>query len=72
MVITGVDANSVASDKPMLVPGSVIVAIEQEPVSTPADVQTRVDRLKRAGKRTALLHVAAVNGEMQFVAVSLQ
>jgi serine protease Do len=71
VVITGVDANSVAAEK-RLVAGSVIVAIEQEQVSTPADVQSRVDRLKKAGKKTALLLVASAEGDMQFVALTLQ
>ena len=70
VVITGVDASSVAADK-RLVAGSVIVAVEQEQVGTPADVQARVDVLKKAGKKTALLLVATAEGDMLFVALPL-
>jgi len=70
VVITGVDAASVAADK-RLVAGSVIVAIEQEQVAQPADVQARVDALKKVGKKTALLLVATAEGDMLFVALPL-
>lgn len=70
VVITGVDASSVAADK-RLVAGSVIVAIEQEQVGTPQDVQAKVDALKKAGKKTALLLVATAEGDMLFVALPL-
>jgi serine protease Do len=71
VVITGVDAASVAADK-RLAAGSVLVQIEQEIVATPADVQNRVDALKKAGKKTALLLVATAEGDMIFVALPLQ
>jgi serine protease Do len=70
VVITGVDTASVAADK-RLVAGSVIVAIEQEQVSAPTDVQRRVDSLKKAGKKTALLLVATAEGDMLFVALPI-
>jgi serine protease Do len=71
VVITGVDAASVAADK-RLAAGSVLVQIEQEIVGSPADVQNRVDALKKAGKKTALLLVATAEGDMIFVALPLQ
>ena len=70
VVITEVDASSVAADK-RLAPGSVIVAIEQEQVKAPADVMARVDQLKKAGKKTALLLVATAEGDMLFVALPI-
>jgi len=70
VVITGVDSGSVASDKRLPV-GSTIVAIEQEQVTAPADVQRRVDALKKAGKKTALLLVATTEGDMLFVALPI-
>jgi len=70
VVITGVDQASIAADK-RLAPGSVLVQIEQEVVSSPADVQNRVDALKKAGKKTALLLVATADGDMIFVALPL-
>jgi serine protease Do len=68
VVITGVDTGSVAADK-RLVAGSVIVSIEQEQVSQPADVQNRVEAIKRAGKKTALLLVTTAEGESLYVAL---
>jgi serine protease Do len=71
VVITGVDAASAASDK-RLAAGTTIVAIEQEQVAQPADVQRRVDTLKKAGKKTALLLVATAEGDMLFVALPIE
>jgi serine protease Do len=71
VVVTGVDAASAAADK-RLVAGSVIVAIEQEQLSSPADVQRKVDALKKAGKKTALLLVASAEGDMLFVALPIE
>ena len=36
------------------------------------DFQTKVDKLKKDGRRSALLLVAGADGEMRFVALSLQ
>jgi serine protease Do len=71
VVVTGVDAASAAADK-RLAAGSTIVAIEQEQVASPADVQKKVDALKKAGKKTALLLVATAEGDMLFVALPIQ
>ena len=71
VVITGVDAASVASDK-RLTAGSTIVAIEQEQMTAAADVQKKVDALKKAGKKTALLLVATAEGDMLFVAPPIE
>jgi serine protease Do len=70
VVVTEVDAASVAADK-RLVAGSVIVAIEQEQISSAADVSNRVEQLKKAGKKTALLLVATAAGDMLFVALPI-
>ena len=71
VVITGVDASSVASDK-RLTAGSTIVAIEQEQMTGAAEVQKKVDALKKAGKKTALLLVATAEGDMLFVALPIE
>ncbi len=70
VVVTDVDSSSVAADK-RLVPGSVIVAIEQEQMGAPADVVNKIDALKKAGKKTALLLVATAEGDMLFVALPI-
>jgi serine protease Do len=71
VVITSVDAASVAADK-RLAAGSTIVAIEQEQMAAAADVQKKVDALKKAGKKTALLLVATAEGDMLFVALPIE
>ncbi len=70
VVITEVDASSVAADK-RLTAGSVLVAIEQEQIANAADVPKRVEALKKAGKKTALLLVATPSGDMLFVALPI-
>jgi serine protease Do len=71
VVITAVDPASNAAEK-RLSPGDVIVEVAQEAVASAADVQKRVDELKKQGRKTALLLVANAEGEVRFVAVSLQ
>jgi serine protease Do len=71
IIILGVDANSPAADK-RLNPGDVIVEIAQEAVNSADDFQAKVDRLRKDGRRTALLLVASADGELRFVALSLQ
>ena len=61
-----------ASIEPTLSAGDVVVEVAQEAVSNAADLQKRVDKLKKDGRRTALLQVVSPNGETQFVALSLQ
>jgi len=70
IVITGVDQASAAADK-RLAAGSVVVNIEQEVVSTPADLQSRIDQYKKAGKKSVLLLVATAEGDMIFVALPI-
>lgn len=71
VVITRVDPNSAASDK-RIQAGEVIVEVGQEPVSTPADVTNRIDRLKKDGRKSALLLVANAQGEVRFVAIGVE
>jgi len=71
IVITGVDASSPAADK-RLSPGDVIVEIAQEAVSSADDFQAKIDKLKKDGRKSALLLVAGPDGELRFIALSLQ
>ena len=66
-----VDANSPAAEK-RLNAGDVIVKVTDEEVANPADVQKRIDQLKKDGKKTALLLVANAEGDVRFVALALQ
>ncbi len=71
VVITRVDPNSAASDK-RIQAGEVIVEVNQEPVTAPADVTKKIDGLKSQGRKSALLLVANPQGEVRFVALSLE
>jgi serine protease Do len=70
VVITGVDDNSPASDK-RISPGDVVVEVAQEPVSSAEEVQSRIDQLKKDGRKSALLLLANAEGELRFVALAL-
>ncbi len=71
VVITGVDSNSAAAEK-RLNAGDVIVEVAQEQVASAADVQKRIDQLKKEGRKSALLLVANAEGDLRFVALALQ
>jgi serine protease Do len=71
VIITNVDSTSDAADK-RLSAGEVIVEVAQEAVSNAADVKKRVDQLKKDGKKSVLLLVANGDGELRFVALSVQ
>jgi serine protease Do len=71
VIITNVDGTSDAAEK-RLSPGEVIVEVAQEAVSNAADVKKRVDQLKKDGKKSVLLMVANGDGELRFVALSVQ
>ena len=71
VIIIGVDANSPAADK-RLAPGDVIVEIAQEAVANADELQAKIDKLKKDGRKSALLLVAGADGELRFVALSLQ
>jgi serine protease Do len=71
VIITNVDGASDAAEK-RLSPGEVIVEVAQEAVSNAADVKKRVDQLKKDGKKSVLLLVSNSDGELRFVAVSVQ
>ncbi len=71
VLITGVDPSSPAADK-HLAPGMVIAEVQQQPVSTAAELQDRVAQLKKSGKKSVVLLVIAPDGDPSFVALKLQ
>jgi serine protease Do len=71
VVITNVDSSSDAAEK-RLSAGEVIVEVAQEAVTNAADVKKRVDQLKKDGKKSILLLVSNAEGELRFVALSVQ
>jgi serine protease Do len=71
VLITGVDGTSDAAEK-RLSAGDVIVEVAQESVASAADIKKRIDQLKKDGKKSALLLVSNADGELRFVALSVQ
>ncbi len=71
VVVLNVEANSPAASR-RLNPGDVIVEIAQESVQSPGDFQTKVERLRKDGRPSALLLIAGADGELRFIALSLQ
>lgn len=71
VIITNVDGSSDAAEK-RLSAGDVIVEVAQEAVSNAADVKKRIDQLKKDGKKSILLLVSNADGELRFVALSVQ
>jgi serine protease Do len=70
VVVTGVEGGSNAAER-RVAAGEVIVEVAQEAVTSPADIQRRIDRLKSEGRRSALFLIANAEGELRFVALSL-
>ncbi|MFH1344859.1 MAG: Do family serine endopeptidase [Pseudomonadota bacterium] len=71
VIVTGVDNGSDAAEK-RLSAGDVIVEVAQESVANAADIRKRVDQLKKDGKKSVLLLVSNADGELRFVALSVQ
>jgi serine protease Do len=71
VLITGVDDNSPAAEK-RLVPGMVIAEVQQQPVSNATELQQRIDKLRKDGKKSVVLLVVTPDGDPTFVALSLQ
>jgi serine protease Do len=71
VVIVAVDADSAANSQ-HLTPGDVIVEVAQEAVASADEFQTKIDKLKRDGRPSALLLVANPAGDLRFVALSLK
>jgi len=70
VVVTGVDPESNAAEQ-NIEAGLVVIEISGEPVATAADMRTRVEALKKAGKKSALLLLLNSSGEQRFVAVTI-
>jgi serine protease Do len=70
LVITAVDPDSNAAEQNVQA-GVVLLQVSGEPVTTIAEMRARLDALKKAGKRSALLLLFAPGGEQKFVAVAI-
>jgi serine protease Do len=70
LVVTNVDPESNAAEQNVQA-GVVLLEVSGEPVTTAAEMRTRVDALKKAGKKSALLLLLVPGGEQRFVAVAI-
>ncbi len=71
VLIGKVDPNSNAASK-RLAAGDVIVEVGQEAVSTAVEISERVEKLKKEGRKSALLLVANAQGEVRCVAGTME
>jgi serine protease Do len=70
VLITKVEPNSNASER-RIEEGNVIVEVAQEAVSNGQDVVTKIEKLKKDGKKVALLAIANAKGDLRYVAVQI-
>ena len=61
VVITDVDTSSQAAERGLKA-GDVIVEVQQEPVSTPADVQDRIERSRKQNRKSVLMLIQGQDG----------
>jgi serine protease Do len=70
VVVTDVNGGLPTIAKSLL-PGDVVVEVAQELVTSSDDFWIKLDRLKKAGRESALLSVARGGGHLRFVPLSL-
>ncbi|MCB1495797.1 MAG: DegQ family serine endoprotease [Bauldia sp.] len=71
VLVTDVIEGSPAAEKRVQA-GDVILEISQEPVDSPEAIDERIKQLKTDGRKSALLLLANKNGDLRFVAVTLE
>jgi serine protease Do len=71
VIITGVDPNSDAADEG-LQPGDLIISVNRQPVSTPAQVLAAVDAARKAGRTTILLLVKRGTAPEAFLGLDIR
>ena len=71
VAIIGVDTGSPANDKAIKA-GDIVVEINQNAVTDPADMALKIKAIKDTGKKSALLLVSNGQGEVRYVALALE
>jgi serine protease Do len=71
VVITAVDPASPAAEKRLL-PGMVVAEIDQQPVTSPAEFQSRIEALQKEGKKSAMLTVLSPTGDSTIVVLGFK
>jgi len=69
VVITDVAPDSPAAERG-LKPGDVVVEVQQQPVSSPADVQSRIDTQRKQSRKSVLMLIQSQDG-LRWVPLSL-
>ena len=70
MIITAVDPNSDAADEGFQ-RGDLIISVNNQPVTSPAQVVAAVDAARKAGRTSVLLLVKRGNSPEAFVGVDI-
>jgi serine protease Do len=70
VVVTEVQADGLSAGKGLM-PGDLIVEVEQEEVLNPGDVAARIEAARKAGRKSVLLLVEGQAG-LQFVAIPIE
>jgi serine protease Do len=70
VLVVSIEKNSPLADQRVQA-GDVILEITGEAIASPADLQNRIDALKKDGKSTALLLLSNNEGEQRFVPVTI-
>ena len=71
VLITDVAANSAAAEK-QVQKGEVITEVAQELVASPKDFSEKIEKLKKEGRKNALLMVASKTGELRFLTLRIE
>jgi serine protease Do len=71
VVIVGIDPNSPAGTKPLSA-GDVVVEVQGEAVTSSDALQSRLDQMKRDGRKVVTLLISKPDGNTQIVALSLE
>jgi serine protease Do len=70
VTVTKVDPNTNAAER-RIEEGNVIVEVAQEAVTSGKDIADKIEKLKKDGKKVALLAVASGKGDLRYVAVQI-
>ncbi len=70
VVITEIDPNGPAAEKELST-GDIVIEVTHEKVNSPADIDARLETLRKLDRKNALLTLADSQGELSFVAIAI-
>lgn len=71
LVVTGVDATSIAAEKNIRV-GDIITEVQQDVVTTPEAAAERIEQLQKSGAKSALVLIENPKGDTRYVALPFE